>query len=1076
MIFEEATFTLTQNAFTALKRGQEYASKGIIIPEPMKSIRLLPMFLFALFLLPLNGQETDSTIVIRSPYDVSDSLMFGWVPSYQHDSIPAYTGNTIFTADYLPSGSYWDDDCEEEEVYLARMIHKEGDSTHWNLGVGRAGIIYSFIGPYGEGVPPQVHGSGDFNLAPWIDEVWQIVSVNQQLNNNERLPAPPGSTLATTVRSMPYFIHGAGAYRNDTMFARLPKPFYSPLMASWYDRQEKALYTSNWGTQAHIPSLHKSELLYTYKYKDLGNGIMENTMIISNFGEVPVHYHNMPWGGVRASNLPQVWISKPDHSLERSYKTFGGEDPGILGSLDLTGGYMIWTADGNDEERPALAMVYGLEKHKTEYQNKYGMGFNRIRWGLTGNVERSYTVFVLNPKIDINRGNSFYYRVYYVNGTLKEVHAKAKKIIDAADYGFIEADPDEAQRTVIKSADHFNALEEDIQLFAEPVPENVPLFLLENTKTGIRYISPDLYHDAPTEPFVNPYSPGDDKYETYQNRIVYRQYDGSIKYIRLLGYGALARDATPDIRYRLLDSLVLDTTRIVIPDACKNKIWIPVGSCDSCSVGLDPQPLPTGARLYSDFGENRIYEAQNPVNLDYTHNVVNPHKSALNPSHLTAKVVRQTGQWSGLFFEIPGTIDLSGPGTIRLRLYHETEDPINTPCNVGIALKHNGNDTTRFEKWQDVTVANKWVEYIFNFHHNNPSDAYNQVWVYFSSPDENNQAAGQTFYVDELTGPPVIVPVKAYQVTFRINDAHTEAPLKEVSVLVNQHELNTNANGEVQISLPAGTYSFHARHPDFASLDSSLQVWKDTVVTLSMTAVRRNVSFSLYSDISGNVLSGASVNFAGDELITGLNGSAIFDAEKGSHQYTISHPDYFPVESSLTLSGDTTVVVILVANKATAKFRIYSDDGPVNNVELLLGSESLTTNLTGIALFEDQVRFEEYQWTAEKEGYKEESGLIYLENDTVVNVTMNLVSRVMDPGIGRLSLYPNPVRSTLSIESDALIQRIEICDLCGLVLSHQEVNGGNASFDFSWYPQGIYLIKVSRKGSRTLSLKIIKSK
>ncbi len=250
------------------------------------------------------------------------------------------------------------------------MIHKEGDSVHWNLGVGRAGIIYSFIGPYGEGVPPQVHGSGDFNLAPWIDEVWQIVSVNSELNNNERLPAPPGSTLATTVRSMPYFIHGAGAYRNDTMYTRLPTPYYSPLMASWYNKQEKALYTTNWGTQAHIPSLHKSEALYSYKYKDLGNGIMENTLVIQNFGDVQLQYHNMPWGGVRASNLPQVWFSHPDHSLERSYKTFGGDDPGIVSSLDLTGGYMIWAADGDDEDRPALAIVYGYEKHKDEFQDE----------------------------------------------------------------------------------------------------------------------------------------------------------------------------------------------------------------------------------------------------------------------------------------------------------------------------------------------------------------------------------------------------------------------------------------------------------------------------------------------------------------------------------------------------------------------------------------------------------------------------------------------------------------------------------------------------------------------------------
>ena len=542
--------------------------------KPLLAVLSISMFVSSLVL--LNGQGTDRNIVNRSPYELKDSLMFSWIPGNLHDSIPAYSGSTQFTTDYIPSGSFWDKDCDEEEVYLARMIHKEGDSVHWNLGIGRAGIIYSFIGPYGEGVPPQVHGSGEFNSAPWIDEVWQIVSVNEKLNNRERLPAPPGSTLASSVRSMFYFIHGAGAYRIDTLFARCPSPFYSPLMASWYDRQEKALYTTNWGTQAHIPSLYKSNLLYTYKYQDLGNGILESTMVISNFGDVRVSHHNMPWGGVRTSSLPQQWISKPDQSLERSYNPFGGKDAGSFSSVDETGGYMIWAAEGDDPERPALALVYGYEKRKTELQDLGIPSSMRLRYGLTNNEKRSYTVFVLIPKVHIDRGDSFFTRIYYINGSLKEVHEKAKRIADAADYGFIISDPGKSSRTLIKSTDHYNALKEDIMLFAEPVPGNIPFFLLENTVTGMRYISPDLYHGVPTQPFENPYDPTNPNFERYEDKQTYRPYDGTIKYIRLLGYGVNDPDLAQGIPCKTLESLILDTTRIHIPDEFKDSIWVPV--------------------------------------------------------------------------------------------------------------------------------------------------------------------------------------------------------------------------------------------------------------------------------------------------------------------------------------------------------------------------------------------------------------------------------------------------------------------------------------------------------------------
>lgn len=1042
----------------------------------MTRIKLLYIFTFIVLLLPLRAQQADSTIISRSSYDVSDSLMFGWLPEYQHDSIPAYTGSTEFTTDYQPSGSIWDDDCDEEDVFLARLRHKVADSVHWDLGVGRAGIIYSFIGPYGEGVPPQIHSSGDFNLAPWIDEVWQIVSVNSSLNNNERLPAPPGSTLATTVRSMPYFIHGAGAYRNDTMFARDPAPFYSPLMASWYNQQEKALYTTNWGTQAHIPSLHKSQVLYTYKYKDLGNGIMENTMVIQNFDDIPVQYHNMPWGGVRASNLPQVWFANPDHSLERSYKTFGGDDPGIVSSLDLTGGYMIWAADGNDENRPALAIVYGYEKHKTEYKNKYGMSFNRVRWGLTGNVDRSYTVFVLNPKIDIKRGKSFFYRVYYINGTMKEVREKARKIADATDYGFIDADPEQAKRTVIKPADHFDALSENIELFAEPVPDNIPLFLMENTATGIRYISPDLYHDVPTLPFENPYDPSHEYYERYQNRFVYRQYDGSIKYIRLLGYGVTSRDNTPNLRYKSLDSLILDPTRVVIPEAYNNKVWIPAGPCDSCSVGHDPEPLPSGAELYSDFGENRIYEAQDPVNIEYEHNVVNPDKSTLNPSHLCGKVNRQSGEQAGFFFEVPGSIDISGPGTFRLRVYLDTENPITNPCNVGMVLSNKGEKSTQLEKWQNVSVANEWVDYTFNFHHNAPIDQYNHLQVYFSSPDNENQADGQRFYIDELTGPPVIIPETEYQVTFQVKNQASNALLQDVAVNLGQGQQLTDASGEVHYSLTGGFYSYGINHPGYAVVQASMEVDKDTLVEIDLEPVKNSVRFSLYSDNTEKVVSGVTVSLGEDVAVSGDNGSAIFNVWNGTYNYTINHPDYFPLESSLELINDTTLVIILIANKATIKFRVYAEDSPLYKADLQINDQTLSTTQTGIALFEDLPRFEEYDWSVSKDGYEGATGIVDLQNDTTVNLTMTPLTSTHIPGLHGLTLYPNPVSNTLYIKSETRIERIELCDLRGAVLGHLDTNDGNVEFDMSGYPPGIYVAQIYRDGLRMVSLEIIKSK
>ena len=359
--------------------------------------------------LPFPGQ-TDSAIIERSPHEAADSLLFSFIPEYHSDSIPEYSGSTSFTTEYQPSGSPWNEQCNEEDVYLARLNHKTGmDSMLWDLRISKGGAIYSFIGPYGEGVPPQFR-PWDFNTARWVDDLWQTVALSQANHNADVFDAPPGSTLGRPeIPSMRYFIHGAGVYMNDTMFSRTNKPFYSPLMGSWYDEANRAFHTMNWGQQAHIPSIHKSQLLYTYKYKDLGNGIMESTYCIQNFGDHKVDYLNMPWGGVRSLNLPQCWLSQPGDSLERTYKVFGGSgEQGLLESIDQSGGYFIWAADGEDDNRPAMAIVFGKDRHYHEFQDIYNMKSTRIRWGDgTSGVERNYSVFTVNPRLNIHPGATF---------------------------------------------------------------------------------------------------------------------------------------------------------------------------------------------------------------------------------------------------------------------------------------------------------------------------------------------------------------------------------------------------------------------------------------------------------------------------------------------------------------------------------------------------------------------------------------------------------------------------------------------------------------------------------------------
>ena len=936
---------------------------------------------------PLTGPR-DTAILERSPYDAADSLLFTFIPDYQSDSIPGYSGSTRFTSEYQPSGSQWHEQCNEEDVYMARLSHEnEPDSILWDLRISKGGAIYSFIGPYGEGVPPQ-YRSWDFNTARWVDDVWQTVALSQEYHNADVFEAPPGSTLGRPqVPSMRYFIHGAGVYMNDTMFARTNKPFYSPLMASWYDEPNRAFYSMNWGQQAHIPSIHKSQLLYSYKYKDLGSGIMEASHTIQNFGDHKVDYLNMPWGGVRAENLPQCWLSHPNDSLERTYKQFGGEgEQGLLDDINNSGGYFIWAADGEDENRPAMALVFGKDRHYEAFMDEFNMKPTRIRWGDgSGDLNRSYSVFTVNQRLDVNPGATFYYRVFSINGTMKEVHKKARSLVDASDYGFIASDPAYTPLTILKEESLDSAFNQDIKLFASPVDQMVPLFLMEDVETGLQYISPDLYNNVNTQPFTNPYDPADPKYETYQDQIVYRHYSGKNKYLRLLGYGVNKSQLVSGIRFALLDTLVRDTTRVVLKGDYKNQVWIPLEACDTCGTNPEPEP---GFMLYNDFGYDQKIPWMDPVNMSFTDHEVNPDISEINPDELAGKVVRDSGLWANVHFDLPETVDLTSYSTFKVKAYYEGSEPVPDICKVRLILRNNGLGATQYSLEKPVTAANEWVEYIFDCSGALGRDDYNQVWLFFSSPDENAVAVGHTYYIDDLMGPPVRIP-ENYTVTFSISNGDTGGKLADITVAIGDQVKQSNLQGEADFLL-----------------------------------------------------------------------------QEGIHSYSISETGYFPVESTFDLVKDSITRIQLYETTSNLKFRIYSDDLPVTQAEIKVEDTQMLTNAVGIALYENLPRYEEYTYSVEKQFYQPESGVLTIEGDTTINVSLQFLSSTSTANSASIQVYPNPAKTVLHIESEMAIQRIELLTLLGSLSESFYIGDHSAILNLSELDKGMYLIKIyPEKGS-----------
>lgn len=103
------------------------------------------------------------------------------------------------------------------------------------------------------------------------------------------------------------------------------------------------------------------------------------------------------------------------------------------------------------------------------------------------------------------------------------------------------------------------------------------------------------------------------------------------------------------------------------------------------------------------------------------------------------------------------------------------------------------------------------------------------------------------------------------------------------------------------------------------------------------------------------------------------------------------------------------------------------------------------------------------------------TGVIGIDTATA-NITDNDGTSGIDPiDFSRLSIYPNPVNSTLNIEADQQISSYVIRDLNGRVIRYDLLKAKSASIDVEFLPTGFYLIETLMEDGTKVSKKILKA-
>jgi hypothetical protein len=464
------------------------------------------------------------------------------------------------------TGSSWMKDITEQHVFHALLQHKGRDGKEdWAIGIGKGGQLYSWRGPWGEALPPQ--------NTPWVDEVWQATAHSVDVQNLIRAIRGFDKTETNLhCRIGRAFVHGSGAYDHAGPAGKTV--FYCPMLTRWYDAADKSYTVVNWGQSPHLPTVFRHKILFYNRYRYLGDGVLEVTHLAFNFGEYEYGYGGIPWGGVRTTTYPELFVSTSDGSFVFIEQVYGENH--TFRECRKSAGWLGAAAKRGDPRGQAFAFAFGRDYDYEKVQKRdrrpalFSLG--RAGRGRGGKPNRrDYTVMANSVRGTLKPGEDYWVRYYLMVGPLDRVVNNAGKYAKKADYGVLDFTEEMATLQPLYMKGHEAGGDTLVRrggagsspacrVYNEPVRNAMPLFSIRELPTGRRVVTPDPYALSRKEAYRNPL-PEDhrlfDELEKASTCHPYQSQAGKDLKWELLGYVMPVDKATGDPgRYVKLETIV----------------------------------------------------------------------------------------------------------------------------------------------------------------------------------------------------------------------------------------------------------------------------------------------------------------------------------------------------------------------------------------------------------------------------------------------------------------------------------------------------------------------------------------
>lgn len=239
-------------------------------------------------------------------------------------------------------------------------------------------------------------------------------------------------------------------------------------------------------------------------------------------------------------------------------------------------------------------------------------------------------------------------------------------------------------------------------------------------------------------------------------------------------------------------------------------------------------------------------------------------------------------------------------------------------------------------------------------------------------------------------------PISTYNIIFLVNDYNVttgeKTPLNGATISYAGITKVTGSDGTASFIVKEGSYDYTVSYTNHVTQSGTYTAVADDTKIIDLPQNQHKTTIKVLG-AGGVTLRGATIQIGNQTLVTGSDGTAVFNLTNGNYTYKVNYTEYHEKEGDFAVNNADQIITVDLGQKTYAVTFTVRQEGAISSgATVTLGSDSQLTDNLGQAVFYIPVSTIPYSWIVSKTDYATQAGSIDMTG-TPISREINLVRK-----------------------------------------------------------------------------------